>query len=51
MNSANEIYCKQQDACLMLMGQGEADVQSGRVTEQSKVFDGLRASLLKQQRT
>jgi hypothetical protein len=52
MNSANEIYRQQQDAylMLMLMGQGEIDVLKGRVTSQPKVFDGLRASLLKQQR-
>ncbi|MDD4912447.1 MAG: type II toxin-antitoxin system Phd/YefM family antitoxin [Sideroxydans sp.] len=44
-------YRSQQDAFLMLklMVQGEADVQKNRVTPQSKVFDSLRASLLKQQ--
>jgi len=44
-------YRAQQDAFLMLklMVQGEADVQNNRVTPQGKVFDGLRASLLKQQ--
>jgi hypothetical protein len=34
---------------LKLMVQGEADVQKNRVTPQNKVFDSLRASLLKQQ--
>jgi len=45
-------YRKQQDAFLMLklMVQGEADAQKGRVAPQSKVFDGLRTSLLKQQK-
>jgi hypothetical protein len=43
---------KQQDTFLMLkpMVQGEADVQKNHVTPQAKVFDGLRSSLLKQQR-
>ncbi|MHB1100770.1 MAG: type II toxin-antitoxin system Phd/YefM family antitoxin [Burkholderiales bacterium] len=47
-----ETYRKQQDAFLMLklLVQGEADAQKNRLTPQSKVFDGLRASLLKQQR-
>jgi hypothetical protein len=42
-------YRAQQDAFLMLklMVQGEADVQKNRVSPQAKVFDGLRASLLK----
>lgn len=45
-------YRKQQDAFLMLklMVQGEADAQKNRVTPQAKVFGGLRASLLKQQK-
>jgi prevent-host-death family protein len=43
-------YRAQQDAFLMLklMVQGEADTQNNRVTAQGKVFDSLRASLLKQ---
>ncbi len=43
-------YRAQQDAFLMLklMVQGEADVQKNRVTQQDKVFDTLRSSLLKQ---
>ncbi|TAJ78223.1 MAG: type II toxin-antitoxin system Phd/YefM family antitoxin [Gallionellaceae bacterium] len=47
-----ETYRKQQDAflTLKLMVQGEADVRKGRVIPQSKVFDGLRSSLLKQQK-
>jgi hypothetical protein len=47
-----ETYRKQQDAFLMLklMVQGEADAQKNRVTPQAKVFDGLRTSLLKQQK-
>ncbi len=42
----------QQDAFLMLklMIQGEANVQKNRLTPQAKVFNGLRASLLKQQK-
>ena len=45
-------YRAQQDAFLMLklMVQGEADVQKNRLAPQAKVFDGLRASLLKQQK-
>lgn len=45
-------YRAQQDAFLMLklMVQGEADVQKNRVTAQGKVFDSLRASLLKQKK-
>jgi prevent-host-death family protein len=45
-------YRAQQDAFLMLklMVQGEADAQKNRVKPQTKVFDGLRASLLKQQK-
>jgi prevent-host-death family protein len=45
-------YRAQQDAFLMLklMVQGEADAQKGRVIAQAKVFDGLHASLLKQQK-
>ncbi len=45
-------YQAQQDASLMLklMVQGEADVQKIRVTPQAKVFNSLRASLLKQQK-
>jgi len=45
-------YRKQQDAFLMLklMVQGEADAQKNLLTPQGKVFDSLRASLLKQQR-
>ncbi len=43
-------YRAQQDAFLMLklMVQGEADAQKNRLTAQGKVFDTLRASLLKQ---
>jgi len=43
-------YRSQQDAFLMLklMVQGEADTQKSRVTPQNKVFDSLRASLIKQ---
>ena len=43
-------YRAQQDAFLMLklMVQGEADLQKDRLTPQGKVFDKLRASLLKQ---
>lgn len=43
-------YRAQQDAFLILklMVQGEADVQKDRLTSQAKVFDSLRASLLKQ---
>ena len=46
------IYRVQQDAFLLLklMVHGEADVQKGRVISQNKVFDSLRASLLKQQK-
>jgi prevent-host-death family protein len=45
-------YRAQQDAFLMLklMVQGEADVQKNHVAPQEKVFDTLRASLLKQQK-
>lgn len=45
-------YRSQQDAFLMLklMVQGEADVQMNRLTAHSKVFDSLRASLLKRQK-
>jgi prevent-host-death family protein len=45
-------YRAQQDAFLMLklMVQGEADIQKNRVTAQGKVFDSLRASLLKQKK-
>lgn len=45
-------YRAQQEAFLMLklMVQGEADVQKNRLTAQGKVFDSLRASLLKQQK-
>lgn len=45
-------YRKQQDAFLLLklMVQGEADAQKARVTPQAKVFDTLRASLLKKQK-
>lgn len=45
-------YRAQQDAFLMLklMVQGEADTQKNHVTAQGKVFDSLRASLLKQQK-
>ncbi|HCI13353.1 MAG: prevent-host-death protein [Gallionellales bacterium GWA2_60_142] len=45
-------YRAQQDAFLMLklMVQGEADAQKNRLTAQGKVFDSLRASLLKQKK-
>lgn len=45
-------YCAQQDAFLMLklMVQGEADVQNNRLTDQSSVFDSMRASLLERQK-
>lgn len=45
-------YRAQQDAFLMLklMVQGEADAQKNRLAPQRKVFDALRASLLKQQK-
>lgn len=45
-------YRAQQDAFLMLklMVQGEADVQKNRLVPQAKVFEGLRTSLLKQQK-
>lgn len=45
-------YRAQQDAFLMLklMVQGEADAQKNRLVVQDKVFDSLRASLLKQQK-
>lgn len=45
-------YRAQQNAFLMLklMVQGEADIQKNRVTAQGKVFDSLRASLLKQKK-
>jgi prevent-host-death family protein len=45
-------YRAQQDAFLLLklMVQGEADAQKNRLAPQSKVFDTLRASLLKQQK-
>lgn len=47
-----ETYRKQQDAFLMLklMVQGEADAQKNLLAPQGKVFDSLRASLLKQQK-
>lgn len=32
--------------CLQLLAQSELDVQNNRLTEQEKVFDSLRASLL-----
>lgn len=45
-------YRAQQDAFLMLklMVQGEADVQNNRLTDQSSVFDSMRASLLERQK-
>ena len=45
-------YRAQQEAFLMLklMVQGETDVQKNRLSAQGKVFDSLRASLLKQQK-
>lgn len=45
-------YRTQQDAFLMLklMVQGEADAQKNRLTAQGKVFDSLRAPLLKRQK-
>lgn len=45
-------YRSQQDAFLMLklMVQGEADAQKNRLTAHGKVFDSLRASLLKQKK-
>lgn len=45
-------YRAQQEAFLMLklMVHGEADVQKNRLAAQGKVFDSLRASLLKQQK-
>ncbi|MDO8262049.1 MAG: type II toxin-antitoxin system Phd/YefM family antitoxin [Gallionella sp.] len=45
-------YRAQQDAFLMLklMVQGEADTQKNRLNAQGKVFDSLRASLLKQKK-
>ena len=45
-------YRAQQDAFLMLklMVQGEADARKNQLTAQSKVFDSMRASLLKRQK-
>jgi len=45
-------YRAQQEAFLMLklMVQGEADAQKNRLTAQGKVFDTLRATLLKQKK-
>ena len=46
-------YRAQQEAFLLLklLVQGEADAQNNRLTPQGKVFDSLRSSLLKQQKT
>ena len=45
-------YRAQQDAFMMLklMVQGEADAQKNRLIPQGKVFESLRASLLKQKK-
>lgn len=45
-------YRAKQDAFMMLklMVQGEADAQKNRLTPQGKVFESLRASLLKQKK-
>ena len=45
-------YRAQQDAFLMLklMVQGEADARKNQLTAQRKVFDSMRASLLKRQK-